>query len=56
MTQKDILAIAADSELMSILEDISYIQSNFKFKTVYEQKAAKQEMKHLAKIIIESLK
>ena len=56
MTQKEILTLAADSELMSILQNISYIQSNFEFKTVYEQKTAKQEMKRLAKSIIENLK
>lgn len=55
MTQKEILTIASDSELMGILEHISYLQSNQQFKTVYEQKAAKQEMKHFAKIIIDSL-
>ena len=56
MTQKQILKLAEDSELMSILEHISYIQANLQWKTVYEQKAAKQEMKHFAKIIIDSLK
>lgn len=56
MTQKDILAIASDIELMSLLDEIYDIQSDFESKTVYEQKAAKQEMKHIAKIIIESLK
>ena len=55
MTQKQILALAADNELMGILEHISNIQANMQFKTEYEQKSAKQEMKHFAKIIIESL-
>ena len=55
MTQKQILALAADNELMSILERISNIQANMQFKTEHEQKSAKQEMKHFAKIIIESL-
>lgn len=56
MTQKQILTLAADNELMSILEHISDIQANMIFKTAHEQKAAKQEMKHFAKIIIENLK
>ena len=60
MTQKQILALAADDELMSLLDeiyDIQYdIQSNFEFKTVNEQKVAKKEMEHLAKILIETLK
>lgn len=38
MTQKQILALAADNELMSILEHISSIQANMIFKTDYEQK------------------
>ena len=52
MTQKQILALAADDELMSLLEEIYDIQH----KTVYEQKSSEQQMKHIAKIIIESLK
>ena len=56
MTQKEILALAADEELISLLDEIYDIQSDFELKTVSEQKAAKKEMKHIAKIIIESLK
>lgn len=55
MTQKQVLAIAADEEAMDILKEISHIQFNMSFKTVYEQKTAKAEMKQLAKEFIERM-
>ena len=55
MTQKQILAITADEEAMDILKEISHIQSNMCFKTTYEQKTAKAEMKQLAKEFIERM-
>lgn len=55
MTQKQILALAADDEAMDILKEISHIQFNMSFKTVYEQKTAKAEMKQLAKELIERM-
>lgn len=55
MTQKQILAIAADEEAMDILKEIAFIQSNMCFKTIYEQKDAKTEMKQLAKELIERM-
>ena len=55
MTQKQILALAADEEAMDILKEISHIQFNMSFKTVYEQKTAKAQMKQLAKELIERM-
>lgn len=55
MTQKQVLAIAADEEAMDILKEISHIQFNMSFKTAYEQKTAKEEMKQLAKEFIERM-
>lgn len=55
MTQKQILALAADDEAMDILKEIASIQSNMCFKTIYEQKSSKAEMKQLAKELIERM-
>lgn len=55
MTQKQILALAADEEAMDILKEIAFIQSNMCFKTIYEQKDSKAEMKQLAKELIERM-
>ena len=49
MTQKQILAIAASEDAMYILKEIEYIQSNIEYKTEYEKRSAKAEMKRLAK-------
>lgn len=56
MTQKEILAIATNSELVNIVQDIYYVHTCSESQTVNEQKAAKKEMEHLAKILIEALK
>ena len=53
MTQKQILEIASNKEAMEILKEIAHIQSNLEYKTVYEQKSAKAEMKELAKALQE---
>lgn len=55
MTQKQLLAIAADTEAMEILEEIARIQRNMCHKTVYEQKTARAKMKSLAKEIIDMI-
>lgn len=55
MTQKQIIAIANNEEVMELLQEIARIQSNMEYKTSYEQKSAKAEMKELAKEIIEAL-
>ena len=53
MTQKEIFAIASTEDCMEILKEIEKIQSNMCFKTAYEQKTAKAEMKRLAKELLE---
>lgn len=55
MTQKELLTIAADKDLMDILEEIAEIQRNMCHKTIYEQKTATKKMKNLAKELIENL-
>lgn len=53
MTQKQILEIAANDDAMDILKEIAHIQNNMCYKTIYEQKTAKAEMKRLAKELLE---
>ena len=53
MTQKQIFAIAASVEAMSILKEIECIQRCLCYKTFYEQKSAKAKMKMLAKELLE---
>ncbi len=55
MTQKQLIELASNEELMRMMEKIAEIQSNMCNKTIYEQKTAKAEMKRLAKEIIEEL-
>lgn len=55
MTQKDLIEIASNDEMMDILKEIAFIQQNMCHKTIYEQKTAKAQMKRLAKEIIESI-
>nr|DAM44178.1 MAG TPA: hypothetical protein [Caudoviricetes sp.] len=55
MTQKQIFAITANEEAMDILKEIAHIQGNMCFKTIYEQKTAKAEMKRLAKELLETI-
>lgn len=55
MTQKQILAIAASEDAMNILKEIEHIQSNMCYKTEYEQRSAKAEMKRLAKELLEAI-
>lgn len=55
MTQKQIYAIANSEEAMYILCQIKYIQSNMCYKTEFEQKTAKAEMKQLAKELMEAI-
>lgn len=55
MTQKDLMKIASDERAMDLLREIAEIQSNMCFKTVYEQKTAKQKMQRMAKEIIEGM-
>lgn len=56
MTQKQILEIASNETAMEILKEIAEIQSNLVYKTVYEQKTAKAEMKALAKELMDIIK
>lgn len=53
MTQKQIFAIAASEEALSILKEIEHIQRCLCYKTIYEQKSAKAKMKMLAKELLE---
>ena len=53
MTQKEIYMIASTEDCMEILKEIEKIQSNMCYKTVYEQKTARAEMKRLAKELLE---
>ncbi len=55
MTQKDLIKIASDERAMDLLREIAMIQSNMCYKTIYEQKSAKQKMHRMAKEIIEGL-
>lgn len=55
MTQKQIFEITANEEAMDILKEIAHIQNNMCFKTIYEQKTAKAEMKHLARELLEMI-
>jgi len=55
MTYKQIFAITANEEAMDILKEIAHIQGNMCFKTIYEQKTAKAEMKRLAKELLETI-
>lgn len=55
MSIKQIMEIASNENAMELLREIAFIQSNMCFKTVYEQKTAKQEMKKLAKMIMEEV-
>ena len=55
MTQKDLIMIASNSEMMAMLAEIADIQKNMCHKTIYEQKTAKAKMKEMAKEIIENL-
>ncbi len=55
MTQKQIFAITANEEAMDILKEIAHVQDNMCFKTIYEQKTAKAEMKRLAKELLETI-
>lgn len=55
MTQKQIFEITANEEAMDILKEIARIQDNMCFKTIYEQKTAKAEMKRLARELLETI-
>lgn len=55
MSMKKIIEIASNEDAMSYLEEIARIQSNMCFKTQYEQKSAKMEIKRLAQAVIDSL-
>lgn len=56
MTQKDILILAKDPELMALLVEIAEIDSNMCHKTVYEQKTAAKRMQNYAKEIADTIK
>ena len=56
MTQKELLKIAADEDLMYMLQEIQFEQRNMCHKTIYEQQKATRKMKGLAKEIIETIK
>lgn len=56
MTQKDLMKIAADEDLMEALQEMASIQRNMCHKTIYEQKTATRKMKDLAREIIEGVK
>lgn len=56
MTQKDIIALASDPDLMAMLNEIAFEEKNLCHKTVYEQKTAKKKMRNYAKDIIDTIK
>lgn len=56
MTQKDILTLATNPELIALLAEITEINSNMDSKTIYEQKTAAKKMKSLAKEITDAIK
>jgi len=56
MTQKDLMKIVENADLMYTLLEMREIQQNLIYKTVYEKKTAAKRMKELAKEIIAELK
>lgn len=56
MTQKDILTLATNPELIALLTEITEINSNMNSKTIYEQKTAAKKMKTIAKEIANTIK
>lgn len=56
MTQKDILTLATNPELIALLTEITEINSNMNSKTIYEQKTATKKMKTIAKQIADTIK
>lgn len=56
MTQKEIIMLASDPDLMALLTEIAEEERNLIHKTIYEQKTAKKRMKNRAAEIIETVK
>lgn len=56
MTQKEIIMLASDPDLMALLAEIAEEEKNLVHKTVYEQKTAKKRMKNRAAEIVETVK
>lgn len=56
MTQKDIIALASDPDLMLMLQEIAFEERNLCHKTIYEQKTAKKKMQNYARDIIDTIK
>lgn len=56
MTQKDLMKIVENADLIYTLLEMREIQQNLIYKTAYEKKTATKRMKDLAKEIIAELK
>lgn len=56
MTQKDLMKIVENADLIYTLLEMREIQQNLIYKTAYEKKTATKRMKELAKEIITELK
>lgn len=48
MTQKDILLMAQDEEIMAMLKKMNFEISNLCFKTKYEKKTVMKELRSMA--------
>lgn len=56
MTQKDLMKIVENADLIYTLLEMREIQQNLIYKTAYEKKTATKRMKELTKEIIAELK
>ena len=56
MTQKEIIMLASDPDLMALMNEIAHEDRNLCHKTIHEQRTARKRMQNLAADISDTLK